>query len=179
MNNSLNCTHGEDVSSVIHAIEDLTTEQAYELVGKMANVRKNFDLNRGRHAFCAGQLKIYDLFFKSELLRAVNACRNCIGEAEEAAFEAQYEFFVEMDMKNFETPKYCHRGLELYEACYKLMARYIQEFGYDRNSYFNHIDALVSESDHVTKEIKFRLNQLKQQKREAKQNPKRKVEVGH
>ena len=179
MNNSLNCTHGEDVSSVIHAIEDLTTEQAYELVGKMANVRKNFDLNRGRHAFCAGQLKIYDLFFKSELLRAVNACRNCIGEAEEAAFEAQYEFFVEMDMKNFETPKYCHRGLELYEACYKLMARYIQEFGYDRNSYFNHIDALVSESDHVTKEIKFRLNQLKQQKREAKQNPKRKVEVVH
>ena len=179
MNISLNCTHGEDVSSVIHAIEDLTTEQAYELVGKMANVRKNFDLNRGRHAFCAGQLKIYDLFFKSELLRAVNACRNCIGEAEEAAFEAQYEFFVEMDMKNFETPKYCHRGLELYEACYKLMARYIQEFGYDRNSYFNHIDALVSESDHVTKEIKFRLNQLKQQKREAKQNPKRKVEVVH
>ena len=179
MNNSLNCTHGEDVSSVIHAIEDLTTEQAYELVGKMANVRKNFDLNRGRHAFCAGQLEIYDLFFKSELLRAVNACRNCIGEAEEAAFEAQYEFFVEMDMKNFETPKYCHRGLELYEACYKLMARYIQEFGYDRNSYFNHIDALVSESDHVTKEINFRLNQLKQQKREAKQNPKRKVEVVH
>ena len=179
MNNSLNCTHGEDVSSVIHAIEDLTTEQAYELVGKMANVRKNFDLNRGRHAFCAGQLKIYDLFFKSELLRAVNACRNCIGEAEEAAFEAQYEFFVEIDMENFETPKHCHRGLELYEACYKLMARYIQEFGYDRNSYFNHIDALVSESDHVTKEIKFRLNQLKQQKREAKQNPKRKVEVVH
>ena len=179
MNNSLNCTHGEDVSSVIHAIEDLTTEQAYELVGKMANVRKNFDLNRGRHAFCAGQLEIYDLFFKSELLRAVNACRNCIGEAEEAAFEAQYEFFVEIDMENFETPKHCHRGLELYEACYKLMARYIQEFGYDRNSYFNHIDALVSESDHVTKEIKFRLNQLKQQKREAKQNPKRKVEVVH
>ena len=179
MKDSLNCTHGEDVSSVIHAIEDLTTEQAYELVGKMANVRKNFDLNRGRHAFCAGQLKIYDLFFKSELLRAVNACRNCIGEAEEAAFEAQYEFFVEIDMENFETPKHCHRGLELYEACYKLMARYIQEFGYDRNSYFNHIDALVSESDHVTKEIKFRLNQLKQQKREAKQNPKRKVEVVH
>ena len=179
MNNSLNCTHGEDVSSVIHAIEDLTTEQAYELVGKMANVRKNFDLNRGRHAFCAGQLEIYDLFFKSELLRAVNACRNCIGEAEEAAFEAQYEFFVEIDMENFETPKHCHRGLELYEACYKLMARYIQEFGHDRNGYFNHIDALVSESDHVTKEIKFRLNQLKQQKREAKQNPKRKVEVVH
>ena len=179
MINSFNCNHGEDVSSVIHAIEDLTTEQAYELVGKMANVRKNFDLNRGRHAFCADQLRIYDLFFKSELLRAVNACRNCIGEAEEAAFEAQYEFFVEMDMKNFETPKYCHRGLELYEACYKLMARYIQEFGHDRNGYFNHIDALVSESDHVTKEIKFRLNQLKQQKREAKQNPKRKVEVVH
>ena len=179
MINSFNCNHGEDVSSVIHAIKDLTTEQAYELVGKMANVRKNFDLNRGRHAFCAGQLKIYDLFFKSELLRAVNACRNCIGEAEEAAFEAQYEFFVEIDMENFETPKHCHRGLELYEACYKLMARYIQEFGHDRNGYFNHIDALVSESDHVTKEINFRLNQLKQQKREAKLNSKRKVEVAH
>ena len=100
MINSFNCNHGEDVSSVIHAIKDLTTEQAYELVGKMANVRKNFDLNRGRHAFCAGQLKIYDLFFLAELLKAVNACDNCIGEAEEAAFEAQYEFFVEIDMEN-------------------------------------------------------------------------------
>ena len=179
MNNSLNCTHGEDVSSVIHAIEDLTTEQAYELVGKMANVRKNFDLNRGRHAFCAGQLQIYDLFFLAELLKALNACHNCIGEAEEAAFEAQYEFFVERDMKNFETLKHCHRGLELYEACYKLMARYIQESGHERQGYFDRIDALVSESDHVTKEINFRLNQLKQQKREAKQNPKRKVEVVH
>ena len=126
MNNSLKCKHGEDSSSVINAIEDLTTGQAYELVGKIANVRKNFDLNRGRHAFCAGQLRIYDLFFLAELLKAVNACRNCIGEAEEAAFEAQYEFFVEMGMKNFETLKHCHRGLELYEACYKLIARYIQ-----------------------------------------------------
>ena len=179
MNNSLNCTHGEDVSSVIHAIEDLTTEQAYELVGKMANVRKNFDLNRGRHAFCAGQLRIYDLFFLAELLKAVNACRNCIGEAEEAAFEAQYEFFVEMDMKNFETLKHCHRGLELYEACYKLMARYIQESGHERQGYFDRIDALVSESDHVTKEINFRLNQLKQQTREAQLNSKRKVEMVH
>ena len=179
MNNSLKCKHGEDSSSVINAIEDLTTGQAYELVGKIANVRKNFDLNRGRHAFCAGQLRIYDLFFLAELLKAVNACRNCIGEAEEAAFEAQYEFFVEMDMKNFETVKHCHRGLELYEACYKLMARYIQESGHERQGYFDRIDALVSESDHVTKEINFRLNQLKQQKREAKQNPKRKVEVVH
>ena len=179
MINSFNCNHGEDVSSVIHAIEDLTTEQAYELVGKMANVRKNFDLNRGRHAFCAGQLKIHDLFFKSELLRAVNACDNCISEAEEAAFEAQYEFFVEIDMENFETVKHCHRGLELYEACYKLMARYIQESGHERQGYFDRIDALVSESDNVTKEINFRLNQLKQQKREAKLNSKRKVEVAH
>jgi hypothetical protein len=173
MINSFNCNHGEDVSSVIHAIKDLTIEQAYELVGKMANVRKNFDLNRGRHAFCAGQLKIYDLFFKSELLRAVNACYNCIGEAEEAAFEAQDEYF--MDMENFETLKHCHRGLELYEACYKLMARYIQESGHERQGYFDRIDALVSESDNVTKEINFRLNQLKQQKREAKLNSKRKV----
>ena len=179
MINSLKCKHGEDSSSVINAIEDLTTGQAYELVGKIANVRKNFDLNRGRHAFCAGQLQIYDLFFKAELLRALNACHNCIGEAEEAAFEAQYEFFVEMDMKNFETLKHCHRGLELYEACYKLMARYIQESGHERQGYFDRIDALVSESDHVTKEINFRLNQLKQQKREAKQNPKRKVEMVH
>jgi plasmid maintenance system antidote protein VapI len=59
------------------------------------------------------------------------------------------------------------------------MARYIQEFGHDRNGYFNHIDALVSESDNVTKEINFRLNQLKQQKREAKLNSKRKVEMAH
>ena len=177
MINSLKCNHGEDVSSVIHAIKDLTTEQAYELVGRMANVRKNFDLNRGRHAFCAGQLQIYDLFFKAELLRAVSACHNCIGEAEEAAFEAQDEFF--MQMENFETLKHCHRGLELYEACYKLMARYIQESGHERQGYFDRIDALVSESDHVTKEINFRLNQLKQQKREAKQNPKRKVEMVH
>ena len=179
MINSLKCKHGEDSSSVINAIEDLTTGQAYELVGKIANVRKNFDLNRGRHAFCAGQLQIYDLFFLAELLKALNACDNCIGEAEEAAFEAQYEFFVEMDMKNFETVKHCHRGLELYEACYKLMARYIQESGHERQGYFDRIDALVSESDHVTKEINFRLNQLKQQKREAKQNPKRKVEMVH
>ena len=177
MINSLKCNHGEDVSSVIHAIKDLTTEQAYELVGRMANVRKNFDLKRGRHAFCAGQLQIYDLFFKAELLRALNACHNCIGEAEEAAFEAQDEFF--MQMENFETLKHCHRGLELYEACYKLMARYIQESGHERQGYFDRIDALVSESDHVTKEINFRLNQLKQQKREAKQNPKRKVEMVH
>jgi len=177
MINSFNCNHGEDVSSVIHAIKDLTIEQAYELVGKMANVRKNFDLNRGRHAFCAGQLKIYDLFFKSELLRAVNACHNCIGEAEEAAFEAQDEYF--MDMENFETLKHCHRGLELYEACYKLMARYIQESGHERQGYFDRIDALVSESDNVTKEINFRLNELKQQKREAQVNSKRKVEVVH
>ena len=177
MINSLNCTHGEDVSSVIHAIKDLTTEQAYELVGRMANVRKNFDLNRGRHAFCAGQLQIYDLFFKAELLRALNACDNCIGEAEEAAFEAQDEFF--MQMENFETLKHCHRGLELYKACYKLMARYIQESGHERQGYFDRIDALVSESDHVTKEINFRLNQLKQQKREAQLNSKRKVEMVH
>ena len=177
MINSLKCNHGEDVSSVIHAIKDLTTEQAYELVGRMANVRKNFDLNRGRHAFCAGQLQIYDLFFKAELLRALNACDNCIGEAEEAAFEAQDEFF--MQMENFETLKHCHRGLELYEACYKLMARYIQESGHERQGYFDRIDALVSESDHVTKEINFRLNQLKQQKREAQLNSKRKVEMVH
>jgi hypothetical protein len=177
MINSFNCNHGEDVSSVIHAIKDLTTEQAYELVGKMANVRKNFDLNRGRHAFCAGQLKIYDLFFLAELLKAVNACDNCIGEAEEAAFEAQDEYF--MDMENFETLKHCHRGLELYEACYKLMARYIQESGHERQGYFDRIDALVSESDNVTKEINFRLNELKQQKREAQVNSKRKVEVVH
>ena len=94
-------------------------------------------------------------------------------------FTKKYEFFVEMDMKNFETLKHCHRGLELYEACYKLMARYIQESGHERQGYFDRIDALVSESDHVTKEINFRLNQLKQQKREAKQNPKRKVEMVH
>jgi hypothetical protein len=37
----------------------------------------------------------------------------------------------------------------------------------------------VSESDNVTKEINFRLNQLKQQKREAKLNSKRKVEMAH
>jgi len=179
MINSFKCNHGEDSSSVINAIEDLTTGQAYELVGKIANVRKNFDLKRGRHAFCAGQLQIYDLFFLAELLKALNACHNCIGEAEEAAFEAQYEFFVEMDMKNFETVKHCHRGLELYEACYKLMARYIQESGHERQGYFDRIDALVSESDHVTKEINFRLNQLKQQKREAQLNSKRKVEMVH
>ena len=143
----------------------------------MANVRKNFDLNRGRHAFCAGQLQIYDLFFLAELLKALNACDNCIGEAEEAAFEAQDEFF--MQMENFETLKHCHRGLELYEACYKLMARYIQESGHERQGYFDRIDALVSESDHVTKEINFRLNQLKQQKREAQLNSKRKVEMVH
>ena len=177
MINSLKCNHGEDVSSVIHAIKDLTTEQAYELVGRMANVRKNFDLNRGRHAFCAGQLQIYDLFFLAELLKALNACDNCIGEAEEAAFEAQDEFF--MQMENFETLKHCHRGLELYKACYKLMARYIQESGHERQGYFDRIDALVSESDHVTKEINFRLNQLKQQKREAQLNSKRKVEMVH
>ena len=177
MINSFKCNHGEDVSSVIHAIKDLTTEQAYELVGRMVNVRKNFDLNRGRHAFCSGQLQIYDLFFKAELLRAVSACHNCIGEAEEAAFEAQDEFF--MQMENFETLKHCHRGLELYEACYKLMARYIQESGHERQGYFDRIDALVSESDHVTKEINFRLNQLKQQKREAQLNSKRKVEMAH
>ena len=174
MINSFNCNHGEDISSVIHAIKDLTTEQAYELVGKMANVRKNFDLNRGRHAFCAGQLEIYDLFFKAELLRAVNACHS---EAEEAAFEAQDEFF--MDMENFETVKHCHRGLELYEACYKLRARYIQESGHERQGYFDRIDALVSESDNVTKEINFRLNQLKKQKREAQLNSTRQVEVAH
>ena len=178
MNDSLKSIRGEDTvefkptSSSFHDHnQKVTPEEAYDFVWNMSKIRENFSVNRGRHTFCEGQLQVFDLFLYAEFLEAVNACRDCVDEARNAACEARWDFFVEDCLEayahRFPTPKHCRRGLELHEACSFLAAQYIREAGYDKQGYFRHMTALQEENEMIEKELNFRLNELLEEKRKV------------